>query len=231
MSLSDDVRRIVCSDFESPFVESVSNFAAWEYRVLYDSLAGDPALSNEQRLQEFSRGRALAISRAMIRAAQKHGVPYDIKRLKCNGQNKVLVKVGRIVILQEPMASLYGEKPRAAAYKQEISRYAGVITQLELDLGDRPPQLLDWSDGTLAVLLHGTCGGHFSERDCELGALMLAVPDAAYENWVMRLDLHDIALFGNARIDNDRASQHENVQEDRVIVKRKLKKNKIRSNG
>lgn len=31
---------------------------------------------------------------------------------------------------------------RAADYKQEISRHAGIITQLELDLGDRPPRLL-----------------------------------------------------------------------------------------
>jgi hypothetical protein len=231
MSLSDDVKSIVCSDCESPFVESVSNFAAWEYRVLYDRLAEDPALSPDQRLQEFSRGRALAISKAMIRAAQKHGVPYDIKRLKCNGQNKVLVKVGRIVMLQEPMVSLFGDKPKAAAYKTEISRYNGVVTQLELDLGDRPLNLLDWSDGVLAVLLHGASGARFSERDCELGALMLAIPDAAYENWIMRLDLHDIALFGTQPVDGAKAFNQENVQEDRVVVKRKLKKNKIRSHG
>jgi hypothetical protein len=194
-------------------------------------LAEDPALSPDQRLQEFSRGRALAISKAMIRAAQKHGVPYDIKRLKCNGQNKVLVKVGRIVMLQEPMVSLFGDKPKAAAYKTEISRYNGVVTQLELDLGDRPLNLLDWSDGVLAVLLHGASGARFSERDCELGALMLAIPDAAYENWIMRLDLHDIALFGTQPVDGAKAFNQENVQEDRVVVKRKLKKNKIRSHG
>ncbi|WP_296068207.1 hypothetical protein [uncultured Agrobacterium sp.] len=231
MSLSDDVKSIVCSDCESPFVESVSNFAAWEYRVLFDRLAEDPTLSSDQRLQEFSRGRALAVSKAMVRAAQKHSVPYDIKRLKCNGQNKILVKVGRIVILQESMNCLFGDRPKAAAYKTEISRYSGVVTQLELNLGDRPLNLLDWSDGILAILLHGASGARFSERDCELGALMLAIPDASYENWILRLDLHDIALFGNQPIDDAKASRQENVQEDRVVVKRKLKKHKTRSHG
>lgn len=231
MSLSDDVKSIVCSDCDSPFVESVSNFAAWEYRVLFDRLLEDPTLTPDQRLQEFSRGRALAVSKAMVRAAQKHSVPYDIKRLKCNGQNKVLVKIGRIVILQEPMAFLFGDKPKAAAYKTEISRYSGVVTQLELDLGDRPSSLLDWSDGILAVLLHGASGARFGERDCELGALMLAIPDAAYENWILRIDLHDIAMFGNQPIDDSKAFRQENVQEDRVVVKRKLKKHKTRSHG
>ncbi|WP_085044106.1 hypothetical protein [Ensifer aridi] len=229
MGPSEQTRKVVCDDIESPFVESVAKFAAWEYRCLYDTLAGDPLLTNEQRAQEFGRRRALAISKAMIQAAKKHNLPYDIRRLKCNGQSKVLVKIGRVILVQEAMATLYGHKPQAATYKEEISRYAGVITQLELDLGDRPQQLLDWSDGVLAVLLHGACGSRFAERECELGALMLAVPDAAYENWIIRLDLHDIALFGGVPV--KRASGDANNQEDRVIVRRKIKKSKLRSNG
>lgn len=30
---------------------------------------------------------------------------------------------------------------------------------------------------------------------------MLAIPDADYENWIVRLDLHDLAMFGGARTD------------------------------
>ncbi|MGO6812890.1 hypothetical protein ACCS61_36035 [Rhizobium ruizarguesonis] len=231
MRPGDEIRDIVCNELSPSFVESATNFSAWEYRQLYDRLAEDPLLSPDQRYYEFARGRSTAISKALIRAARKHDVPYDIKRLACNGQGKLLVKAGRVILMQEPMDSLYGDRPRVAAYKQEISRYAGVITQLELDLGDRPRQLLDWSDGILAVLLHGSCGARFGERECELGALMLGVPDAAYENWVVRLDLHDLAMFGGMRTDIGASQYDHGIQEDRVIVKRKTSKGVLRSNG
>ncbi|MGO6677621.1 hypothetical protein [Rhizobium leguminosarum] len=231
MHPGDEIRDIVCNEMPPSFVESATSFTAWEYRQLYDRLAADPLLSQDQRYYEFARGRSTAISKALIRAAQKHGVPYDIKRLACNGQAKLLVKAGKIILMQEPMGSLYGDRPKAAAYKQEISSYAGVITQLELDLGDRPRQLLDWSDGILAVLLHGACGSRFGERECELGALMLAVPDARYENWIVRLDLHDLAMFGGVRTDISAPPYDHGIQEDRVIVRRKSGKGVLRSNG
>lgn len=73
----------------------------------YDRLAEEP-ISPDQRYYEFARGRSTAISKALIRAAQKHDIPYDIKRLACNGQGKLLVKAGRVIVMQEPMDSLYG---------------------------------------------------------------------------------------------------------------------------
>lgn len=231
MRPSDEIREIVRNELEPSFVESAANFAAWEYRHLYDRLAGDAFLTNDQRQYEFARGRSTALSKALVGAAQKHEVPYDIKRLACNGQGKLLVKAGRVILMQEPMVSLYGDKPKVAAYKQEISSYAGIITQLELDLGILPPQLLDWSDGILAVLLHGACGARFGERECELGSLMLAIPDARYENWVVRLDLHDLALFGGTRTEFGQSHFDNGIQEDRVIVRRKTGKGAMRSNG
>ncbi|MBB3746989.1 hypothetical protein FHX10_006542 [Rhizobium sp. BK591] len=231
MRPGDELRDVVCNELTPSFVESMTNFAAWEYRQLYDRLAEEPLISPDQRYYEFARGRSTAISKALIRAAQKHDIPYDIKRLACNGQGKLLVKAGRVIVMQEPMDALYGGRPRAADYKQEISRHAGIITQLELDLGDRPPQLLNWSDGLLAVLLHGACGSRFGERECELGALMLAIPDADYENWIVRLDLHDLAMFGGARTDIGASKYGHSIQEDRVIVRRKNGKGVLRSNG
>lgn len=129
------------------------------------------------------------------------------------------------------MTSLYRDKPKIAVYKTEISRCSGVITQLELDLGDRPSQMLDWSDGVLAVLLHGASGPRFSEKDCKLGALMLAFPDTSYLNWTLRLDLHDLAMFGNAKKEEVRSSYGDHQQEDRVVVKRRQNKKAVRSNG
>ncbi|MFK3693309.1 hypothetical protein ACI2J4_23935 [Agrobacterium tumefaciens] len=231
MRPGDELREVVCNEMTPSFVESMTNFAAWEYRQHYDKLAEDQLLSPDQRYYEFARGRGIAISKALIRAAQKHDIPYDIKRMACNGQGKLLVKAGQVILMQEPMDALYGGRPRAAAYKQEISQYAGIITQLELDLGDRPHRLLDWSDGVLAVLLHGASGSRFGERECELGALMLAIPDAGYENWIVRLDLHDLAMFGGVRADIAASEYGQSIQEDRVIVRRKNGKGVLRSNG
>jgi hypothetical protein len=46
---------------------------------------------------------------------------------------------------------------------------------------------------------------------------MLAVPDAAYLNWVLRLDLHRVAMFGFAPF-LDAENTEAPVQEDKVIV-------------
>ena len=45
----------------------------------------------------------------MKRTAIKHGVPIDIIRLESNGQNKLLLKVGRLLLLQEPILTLQDE--------------------------------------------------------------------------------------------------------------------------
>jgi hypothetical protein len=50
---------------------------------------------------------------------------------------------------------------------------------------------------------------------------MLGIPDAAYQQWVVRFDLHDIAMFGRGHVDRDdhvATKVREPIQEDRVIV-------------
>src|SRR4051812_5275268 len=97
------MREIVAHDLDADFIKSLSIAIAWEYSRLYESLDDDPTLTNEYRHEEFAKRRALCAVKALAGAAKKHGVPYNFRRLDCNGQSKILVKAGRLVLIQEPM--------------------------------------------------------------------------------------------------------------------------------
>jgi hypothetical protein len=213
---------VVRNDLETEFLRSLCLGVPWEYQHLHEDLAADPALTDDLRAEEFARRRSNCAVRAMIRAAQKHGVPYDLRRLPCNGQTKLLLKIGRVVLIQEPIISVYDE-PKASDYKRELAASGSIIQQLELDLGDQPNRVLDWSGSVLAVLLHGCAGPRFTREHKMLGGLMLAVPDAHYMQWVLRLNLRELALFGRG---NPEQLSHEDVrviQQDKVTVKLKKK--------
>jgi hypothetical protein len=67
------------------------------------------------------------------------------------------------------------------------------------------------------VLLHGAAGRKFDREQKSLGSAMLAVPDSAYSQWVLRLDLHSIAMFGrDVPQEDDR--DPEITQDDEVVV-------------
>jgi hypothetical protein len=102
--------------------------------------------------------------------------------------------------------------------KLELANAHGLIRQLELELGDQPKRIYDWSGCILAVLLHAPAGAQFTKADRALGALMLAVPDAAYSTWTHRLDLHRVAMFGFAPQFETGRNEERAVQADRVIV-------------
>jgi hypothetical protein len=161
---------------------------------------------------------------------KKHGVPFEFRRLDANGQSKLLLKAGRVVIIQEPMLTL-SDHPRVSDYKIELAKSYGVLRQLELDLGDIPGRIRDWSGCLLGVLLHGASGPWFTREHKSLAGLMLGVPDSAYDHWVIRIDLHRIAMFGAEpepyQADNG-ASEHD-IQKDNVTVtpKKKSRKNII----
>lgn len=212
------IRETVQFDLDPDFLRSVAVGLGWEYRALYDELADDLSLPVEVKAELFARRRAGCAVRAMVAAAKQHAVPWGFRRLECNGQYKLLVKAGRVVLIQEPMLML-GDSPRTSDYKRRLAQSHGLICQLELDLGDQPGRVLDWSGEVFAVLLHGAAGPTFSERDRELGGLFLAVPNAAYDSWVVRFDLYDLAMFGNTRHADDKTSQGYVNQEDRVTVR------------
>jgi hypothetical protein len=137
-----------------------------------------------------------------------------------------LVKAGRVILIQEPILTLE-DHPRAADYKVKLAGVHGLVCQSELDLGDRRRRVQDWSGCVLGVLLHGTVGKEFTQRDRMLGSLMFGITDASYDQWVLRVDLHQIALYGRGADpllqpfippEADEPSQPDNV---RVTLKRK----------
>lgn len=211
--LSSRIAEIVKHDIDPDFLRSLSVATGWEYEHCFDDIAENEDLSDPLKSEEFSKRRSNLAVKAMIFAAKKHGIPFDFKRIECNGQEKLLLKIGRVILIQEPILTL-ADHPRAADYKVELANASGLIRQLELELGDQPQRIYDWSGCVLAVLLHAPAGPRFQRSHRSLGALMLAVPDAHYANWVMRLDLRRIAMFGYPTGDHEAKP----VQEDRVIV-------------
>jgi len=211
----------VRSDLDSEFIRSFAIALAWEYRALYDGVSAHPNLPDSVRNEEFSARRGRCAVRALETTARLHGVPLELRRLECNGQHKLLVKAGRLVLIQEPMISL-SDHPALADYKKKLATTYGVLRQLEFDFGDIPARILDWS-GILGVLLHGAAGPRFTEEHKALGGLVLGIPDAEYNSWVLRFDLLQIAMSGEASKQDEAATEAETTQPDRVRVTLKRK--------
>lgn len=227
---TDEFQQILLNDLNPDFLESVVIGAEWAYSDLYARLAENPALPDCVKEEEFNRQRSGAIMYVMARAAKQHGVPFEFMRLDCNGQHKVIIKSGRVILIQEPIYSLMDE-PSPADYKSNLASVNCFVRQLELDLRDRPRAIVDWSGGVLAVLLHGAAGGGFSERQSALGGLMLAMPDADYRHWISRLDVRNLAVTEERRrADKSGAFGSTQSQPDNVIVTTR-KKGSGRSTG
>jgi len=221
------VQEILEHDLDPEFVAEMAVAVGWAYADLHRRLAEMTGLTDCMRLEMFADQRSSAVVSAVAGVAKRRGVPFGFKRLSCNGQSKLLVKTGRLVFTQEPILTL-GDAPRVADYKLELSEAYGLSRQLELDLGDVPGQLADWCGQVFAVLLHGSFGARFNERDRRLGALMLAVPSAEYDRWITRADFSEIAIEGApvaAQTRKESASQS-----DRVVVSVRASR-KIRRTG
>lgn len=213
----DRIRQILRHDLDLDFIEAASIAIPWEYAQLYEELAADVGLSDAVRFEEFALRRAGRIVSSLVRTAERFGIPYWFRRLECNGQSKLLLKIGRVVLIQEPMLTL-SDHPRASEYKRGLAESNAIVRQLELDLGDRPLLNTDWSGDIFAVLLHGSSGPAFTKDQKMLGGLMLAVPDARYEQWVVRLDLRKIAMFGRPGRDKITRDASDGIQADKVFV-------------
>jgi hypothetical protein len=196
---------------------------AWEYDRLYDYLIPHSfGLPDALLNHEFAVLRGQSATRALVSACHKHGVPYELKQLECNGQRKLLVKIGRVVLIQEPMSTLT-DHPKVTDYKIELAESHGILRQPEIDLGDIAGRILDWSGCILGVDLHGATGPWFTKEHKQLGGLILGIPDAAYDHWIHRFDLLHIAMFDSVPSLNESLSEQPVNQEDRVIVTRKKK--------
>lgn len=217
----DEIRGILAHDLDPEFLRAVGIDLGWRYADSFDRLAVNARLPDSLQIAEFGRQRGLMAVNALVTAADRFGIPYNFRRLEANGQDKLLVKMGRLVLIQESILTIR-ERPHVSDYKAGLADAYGIIQQLELDLGDQPLRIRDWSNGILAVLLHAPAGPKFTARDRELGALMLGFPDSEYRNWLIRLDLLRVAKFGFSQtILEDFDEDIQPIQEDRVFVTRK----------
>jgi hypothetical protein len=223
---SNRISQIVQGDLDPDFIEALSIAVPWAYMELYDRLAGNQSLSDNCRDDDFNRQRGNYAAGAISRVAQQHGVPYEYRRLNCNGQNKLLVKLGRVILIQEPVRT-FGDRPQVAEYKRELADLHGFVRQLELDLRDQPLRIRDWSGCILAVLLHGSAGPRFTREQKMLDNIMLAIPDADYQQWIHRYDLQEIAMFGRRLEAVKHFDPMTSGQKDNVVVTPK-NKNSVR---
>ena len=93
MSLRDDIRNRL-RDIDMNFLQSLCVAAPWQYSELSKSIMARDDLSPCEKQEHFIWLRADGMNQALKRCAKQHGIPYDIKRLSCNGQNKLLVNPG-----------------------------------------------------------------------------------------------------------------------------------------
>ncbi len=215
-------------DIDPDFVVTFSRDLAWRYSQLFDELDQDDSLVPDYKAEIFNRRRIECAVRALSYAAKLHGVPYEFRKLTCNGQRKIVLKLGRVVLVQEAM-QFPSDAPKLSDFKRVLAEAHGVIRQLELDLGDQPRRIRDWGGEVLGVVLHGASGTKFTREDRELGFLLLGVPDADYSHWVLRLDLHDIAIWGVSDGLTDGEAAAPDTQPDNVHVT--LKSNRAAKSG
>ncbi|MCJ2125713.1 hypothetical protein [Methylobacterium sp. J-077] len=186
---------IVRHDLDPAFVETVATRLPWDYEALDQELVRDPLLDEDQRHEEFGKRRGACAVRALLHACERHGVPFERLRLECNGQIKLLVRMGRIILMQEPIDA-FGDPPKIADYKLALAETSCAVRQLEFDFGDGRCRSADWSGCILAVLLHKHAGSTYTSEGRRFGGLTLAIPDAAYSYWTRRFDLSEIAMHG-----------------------------------
>ncbi len=210
-------------DVDPDFMRSFAVQLAWGYRNLFREIRELDGLTDDYRNELFNSRRGDIATQVFAAAAKQHGVTFDFLRLSCNGQRKPVAKCGRLVLILEAV-SYYNEYPQVADYKISLSDMHSYMRQLELDLGDQPKRIRDWSGTALGVLLHGPSGARFSQESKGLGILTLGMPDAAYRQWVSRIDLRKTAMYGDGYKDNSKpthSATSEAVQADNVIVKTK----------
>ncbi|MCK7612329.1 hypothetical protein [Roseibium sediminicola] len=206
------------------FLAEVAVELAWMYNDTFHEVDAGNFSCLHRKNEEFGRRRSFAAEKSILRACEANNIPYKYERLECNGQRKLIVKTRNGILIQEPILTL-DQKPHPSEYKKSLAESRSIIRQLELDLNlpDRPYRTLDWSGEILAVLLHAPRGPRFDEESKELGGLMLAVPNQDYSNWIVRIDIHQIAEFGLAQ------NAHRAGQRDQIVAKlKKNKRNEIR---
>ncbi len=214
-SVEDTIRARLASDVDPKFFRALSVAITWAYQQLFEQLNENEYLDLNRRKLEFGKQRSAAVEEAIIRVCRDHGVPYEWKRLDYNGQSKLVVLCGRVLMIHEAV-QLGVKGPYAADYKRSLAGTYNMTRQLELDLGDIPGKVCDWSGDVLATLLHGFAGSLWTHEQRALGSLRVAVADGSYDSWLVNQDVTELAVEG--RRNSSIGDRDKQVQQDRTRV-------------
>lgn len=219
-----EISEILSESLNSGFVSTLLNEFQQAYNDAYEQLL-EPAGGHIHRrnfdldqidLGTVLRGRGDSGKRALARAFSKCGLPFETKRLSCNGLRILVGQIGRVLIISQPIRFI-NQKPNSADYKRDLADSHFAIRQLEMDLGDGYRQRIESRDTVLAVLQHGCHGNEFNRRETALSMFQLAVPDIDFGSWLWKANAMNDEL--DYRLDwKQHTAASTPVQEDKVRV-------------
>lgn len=226
--MDEQITKLLARDLTQDFVTAFQERLDSEYSATYEELSSVPGsiLSSgvsemdALNLTEARRARRANGLRALGNASKDLGVPFEVKRLACNGQQVVVSQLGQVLVISEPVDHLMA-KPEHAQYKMDLAASHFAIRQLELDLGDGYRQRIDARNTVLAVIQHGMHAHTFSRRDTALSMLRVAVPDVSFNSWLWKANVLNDELAFMLDWKPEALESGPRTQEDRVTVKLK----------
>lgn len=195
------ILQVMRRDFPEEFSDALQHNLVGAYARSYEDVARPPGGFVPHRSADLDALDLVAVRRArrgcgmsaLMQTAEQFGIPYQLKRLSCNGQRIAVAQLGQVLLIAEPIDSLT-ERPEHARYKTELAASHFAIRQIEMDFSPheeevRYRQRIDARNTMLAVLQHGMRGGSFTRRDTALAMMNIAVPDATFSSWLWRANV------------------------------------------
>lgn len=226
-TIENQIRATLRSDIDPEFLRALSVGVGWAYQDLFEDIVAHCLIGPAGMRREFGHRRASAVESAIVRVCRDRGIPFDWRRLDYNGQDKLIVKCGRVLLIHEAIP-LDRRGPVAADYKRALVGTHNITRQLELDLGDIPGRIHDWSGDIVATILHGAAGHSFDAKSRGLGVLRIGVADGSYDSWIVNHDVTDFAMEGRPVPDFGTEENQEQTDRTRVVLRRHAKLNEKR---
>jgi hypothetical protein len=199
------VLETIIADTPEAFWRRATERAQFVYGDSYMSVATDPALLPEQRMQKLYQERFFKMEHALITAGNEAGVPASAKLVGINECHYAYAAKGRIGLTQS-YVQVSGEMPKPAAFRKQLAEMAEFKRILRLPLSDEPVELIT-PKAVIGILLHSPVGKRFNEAEQKLGALGLFIPYEDYSGWAAQLAMPEIlAAYAPAEKREDRAA-------------------------
>jgi hypothetical protein len=198
------VLEAIVADTPEAFWRRVSERTQFVYGDSYTSVATDPALLSEQRMQKLYQERYFKMEHALIAMGNETGVPASARLIGINQCHYAFAAKGRIGVTQS-YVPISGEMPKPAAFRKQLAEMAEFERSLRLPLSDEPVELVT-PKAVMGILLHSPIGQRFNENEQKLGALGLFIAYKDYSGWAVELATQEIlAAYAPTEKREDRA--------------------------